>query len=165
MVMLIAMDTQDHPKLLQIGEIAKKAGTSVRTVRFYMEQGFIAAADRSPGGFYLFAPEAADTVFYVQKLKDAGLALKDIKSVYRARRNGESGDEAYPEVLAHLERQKAVIEKKIADYRKLQAELEDAIDLVGRCEGCRLQPTRENCKNCSVVTSRKKIPLPFQAIL
>ncbi|MDA3835489.1 MAG: MerR family transcriptional regulator, partial [Spirochaetales bacterium] len=93
------MIKHDSKKLLQIGYIAKKAGTSVRTVRYYMEEGFIKAADRSPGGFYLFEPGVAETVFFVQKLKDSGLALKDIKKIYQAMRNGETGDKAYPVVL------------------------------------------------------------------
>ena len=159
------MENNARKNLFQIGEIAKKAGVSVRTVRYYMEEGFIEAVDRSPGGFYLFAPEAAETVFFVQQLKDAGLALKDIKAIYEARQNGETGDAAYPRVLDHLEAQRARVAQKIADYERLKTEIEDAIDLVRECDGCRLKPNRENCQTCPVVTRRKKLPLPFQAIL
>nr|AGF93303.1 protein containing Bacterial regulatory protein, MerR domain protein [uncultured organism] len=159
------MKKQHEKTLFQIGEIAKKAGTSVRTVRYYLEEGFIEAVDRSPGGFYLFAPEAADTVFFVRKLKDAGLALKEIKAVYRARREGATGDEACAKVAGHLEQQKASVEQKIADYRQLKAELEEAIHVVCQCEGCQLEPTRQNCENCPVIASRAKLPVPVQAIL
>lgn len=159
------MEHKVRKKLFQIGEIAKKAGVSVRTVRYYMEEGFIEAAERSPGGFYLFAPEAAETVFFVQQLKDAGLALKDIKAIYEDRQNGETGDAAYPRILAHLEAQKERVAQKIADYERLKAEIEDAMELVRQCDGCRRKPNRENCENCSVVAGRKKLPLPFQAIL
>lgn len=158
------MKSTDRKKLFQIGEIAKRAGTTVRTVRYYLEEGFIEAAGRSPGGFYLFEPEVADTVFFIRKLKDAGLALKDIKKIYRARRDGETGDRAYPEVLKHLERQKSIVEQKIADYQRLETEIEEAIEVVRDCHGCRIKPTRENCEVCPVVTSRKKLPLPLKAI-
>lgn len=159
------MEQKARKKLFQIGEIAKKAGVSVRTVRYYMEEGFIEAAERSAGGFYLFAPEAAETVFFVQQLKDTGLALKDIKAIYEARQNGETGDAAYPRVLAHLEAQKERVARKIADYERLKAEIEDAMNLVRECDGCRLKPTRANCSACPVVKDRRKLPLPFQAIL
>jgi MerR family Zn(II)-responsive transcriptional regulator of zntA len=151
--------------LFQIGEIAEKAGVTARTVRYYMEEGFIEPAGRSAGGFYLFAPETAETVFFVQKLKDAGLALKDIKAIYRARQNGQTGNEAYREVLAHLKEQKVLVEKKIADYRQLRTEIEEAMALVAQCDGCQLKPTRENCESCPVVKNAKKIPLPVKAIL
>ena len=159
------MNQTDHKNLFQIGEIAQKAGTSVRTVRYYLEEGLIRAAGRSPGGFYLFTPEVAQTVFYIQKLKDAGLALKDIKKIYRARHEGETGNEAYQEVLKHLEAQKALVEQKIADYQRLESEIKEAIDLVRMCDGCRVKPSRLNCENCPVVKSASKIPWPVQAIL
>lgn len=159
------MNQTDPKKLFQIGEIAQNAGTSVRTVRYYLEEGFIRAAGRSPGGFYLFTPEVAQTVFYIQKLKDAGMALKDIKQIYRARLDGQTGNEAYQEVLKHLEAQKAIVEQKIADYQRLENEIHEAIDLVRKCEGCSVQPSRKNCEACAVVKSAEKIPWPVKAIL
>lgn len=149
---------------MQIGEIAEKAGTSVRTVRYYMEEGFIEAADRSPGGFYLFTPETAETVFYVQKLKNAGLALKDIKSIYEARRTGQTGEEASSLVIEYLEKQKVLVAQKIADYQRLNTEIEAAIEIASKCRGCSTRPTRKNCKDCKVLNGMKKFPLPLQAI-
>lgn len=158
------MISSTHTNLLQIGEIASKAGTSVRTVRYYMEEGFIAPAARSPGGFYLFSSETADTVFYIQKLKNAGLALKDIKAMYRARHSGQPGDEASARVLGHLEAQRALIDQKIADYRHLKAEIEAALEIAGRCRGCSVVPSQENCGDCRVVRRLERLPLPLRAI-
>lgn len=159
------MNTSSSQHFLQIGEIAAKSNTSVRTVRYYLEEGFIRAAARSPGGFYLFTPETADTVFYIQKLKAAGMALKDIKAIYHARQGGQSGGEASLKVLEHLEAQKAVVEQKIADYRQLKTEIDAAIKIVSQCRGCEIAPTSENCRKCPVVTRKKKLPLPVRAIL
>ncbi len=150
---------------IQIGEVAQKAGVTVRTVRYYLEEGLIEASGRSPGGFYLFTPEAADTVFFVQKLKDAGLALAEIKKIYHARREGETGDEASFQVFKHLETQQALVEQKIADYQRLKKEIEEAMGLVRQCKGCRLKPTRQNCEACPVVKSAKTLPWPVRAIL
>lgn len=158
------MKLKKHQKLLQIGEIAEIAGTSVRTVRYYMEERFIEAAERSPGGFYLFTPETADTVFYIQKLKNAGLALKDIKSIYLARRTGQSGEEASAKVLAHLEAQKAAVAQKLADYERLKSEIDAAIHIASQCRGCEVNPSRENCEVCRVVRRLDRIPLPLRAI-
>ncbi len=129
-----------------------------------MDEGFIDAIARTPGGFYLFAPETADTVFYIQKLKNAGLPLKDIKSIYQARRCGQSGDEASARVRGHLEAQKALLEQKIADYQQLKTEIETAIEIAAQCRGCDILPSRENCVNCRVVKRLEKLPLPLQAI-
>lgn len=152
-------------QLLQIGEVADRAGVTARTVRYYMERGFIQAADRSPGGFYLFTPDAAETVFYIQKLKDAGLALADIEAVYRARHQGHTGDEASSQVVQHLRQEKELLEQRIRDYEKLKAEVEEAIRLASQCFGCRFKPSREACLSCEVLAARERLPLPIKAIL
>jgi DNA-binding transcriptional MerR regulator len=153
------------PRLLQIGEVASQAGVTVRTVRYYLEEGFIQAADRSQGGFFLFEPHAVQTVYFIHKLKGLGFALKDIKRMLNHRRDGATGQQAYPKVLAELTRQRQVLEKKIKEYEQLRSEIDEAMDLVAQCKGCRLKPTRSNCQACPVVTSRDKLPLPFGAIL
>ena len=152
-------------KLLQIGEIAKRAETTIRTVRYYMDEGFINASDRSSGGFYLFEPEVAETVFYIQKLKNAGLSLNDIKDLYRARHESRTGDEGHSKVIDRLEAQKTLLEKKIADYQYLKSEIEKAMDIAALCDGCRKEPTADNCKQCDVVRSAANVPLPIRAIL
>jgi MerR family Zn(II)-responsive transcriptional regulator of zntA len=165
-VLLIrSMPTQEKTQLLQIGEVAARAGVTVRTVRYYLEKGFIQAADRSPGGFYLFTPDAVDTVFYIQKLKDAGLLLKDIEKIYQARVQGSTGDQASTQVVEYLDQEKEILEQKIRDYQKLHSEIEAAIDLAKQCHGCSLPPTRETCLACTVISGRDRLPLPIQAIL
>ena len=41
---------------LRIGQIAQASGLSVKTVRFYSDEGLIHAVGRSPGGYRLFDP-------------------------------------------------------------------------------------------------------------
>lgn len=159
------MNHNSTAKLLQIGEVAEKSGVTVRTVRYYLEKGFIQADERSPGGFYLFTQNAVDTVFYIQKLRMAGLALKDIEKIYQARAQSSTGDQASLQVVQYLVQEKEILEQKIRDFQKLKVEIEEAIDLAIQCHGCSLHPTRESCLNCKVLSGRDRLPLPIQAIL
>lgn len=159
------MSASSTTQLLQIGEVAAKAGVTVRTVRYYLEKGFIQAADRSPGGFFLFAPQAVDTVFYIHKLKEAGLPLKDIEPLYRARAQGVTGAEASSVVVDSLHQEKTLLEHKIRDYQTLLREIESAIALAAQCHTCQLRPSRETCLACPVLASQNALPLPLQAIL
>ncbi|MFP3983052.1 MAG: MerR family transcriptional regulator [Desulfurivibrionaceae bacterium] len=161
------MDQQPtaNKDLLQIGEISRRAGVTPRTVRYYMEEGFIKPSERSPGGFYLFAPETADTVYFVQQLKDLGMNLREIKTLFAARKEKNTGHEAYQVVQDHLEQEKVLLEEKIRACRQLQEDIEQAIELVSGCDGCRQKPDRRNCLNCRVVSTRNKLPMAFQAIL
>ncbi len=151
--------------LLQIGELARQAGTTIRTVRYYLEQGFIEALERSPGGFYLFDRSAVDKVGFIQRLNELGLPLKEIKALYKIRREKKRGNDAYPLVRERLLKHRALVEKKISEYSKLKKELDEAIVLVSECKGCEKKPTRENCRACEVLKKRSSIPLPFGAIM
>lgn len=151
--------------LLQVGEVARQAGATIRTVRYYLEQGFIEVSERSPGGFYLFNPSEVDKVRFIQSLKELGLPLKEIKALYKVRKENKRGHDAYPLVLERLLKHRISVEKKIEEYSKLKRELDETIVLVGECNGCQKQPTRENCLACEIVKKRSSIPLPFGAIL
>lgn len=151
--------------LLQVGELARQAGTTIRTVRYYLEQGFIEASERSPGGFYLFDSNAVDKVRFVQRLKELGLPLKEIKALYKIRKEKKRGDDAYPLVLERLVKHRTLVERKISEYSELRKELDEAIVLVSECEGCEKRPTRENCAACEVLKKRSTIPVPFGAIM
>lgn len=155
----------NHKKFLQIGEVAGQAGTTLRTVRYYLELGFIEAAERSPGGFYLFDPSEVDRVRFIQSLKELGLPLKEIKALYNIRKEKKRGHDSYPLVLERLLKHRTAVEKKLKEYSRLKQELDEAIVLVGECKGCEEKPTKENCLACEIVKKRSRIPLPFGAIL
>jgi len=151
--------------LLKIGEVAKEAGTTVRTVRYYLDEGFIVYADRSEGGFYLFEPQVVEKVVFIKKLKDLGLSLKEIKALYQIRQEKSTGDEAYKLVLDRLKKQYELTEKKMNEYLQLKNEIEDAMNLVKQCAGCQKKPNKDNCLACDVVKKWDLLPSPFGAIL
>jgi DNA-binding transcriptional MerR regulator len=66
---------------MQIGEVANLTNTTIRTVRYYLQEGLIRATDRSQGGFYLFDRRTVETVRYICHLRDLGLSLSKIKEL------------------------------------------------------------------------------------
>ncbi|MDW7711769.1 MAG: MerR family transcriptional regulator [Deferrisomatales bacterium] len=157
--------TERTAHLLQIGEVARQAGVTVRTIRYYLEEGFLEAAERSPGGFYLFEDQAVETARYVQSLNDLGFPLKEIKALLQIRRDKATGDEAHGPVLQRLAEQRKRLVQRIQESSRLLGELDEAIDLVGQCRGCRKKPNRKNCRSCEAIAKWKDLPLPYAAIL
>ena len=49
------MDGDDH---FTIGELARRTGLSVRTIRFYSDAGVVPPSGRSPAGYRLYDTEA-----------------------------------------------------------------------------------------------------------
>ena len=43
--------------LLQIGQVAERTGLSLRTIRFYEENGLVVPTARSEGGFRLYSDD------------------------------------------------------------------------------------------------------------
>lgn len=62
---------------MQIGELAARTGVSVRSLRYYEEQGLLTSS-RSPGGHRRFTDDDVKRVGYVQRLYTAGLSSRAI---------------------------------------------------------------------------------------
>ena len=66
---------------LQIGEVAKRAGVSIDTLRYYEKMKLLPKPTRSSGGFRLFAPEHIEQVRFIKQAQELGFTLKEIKGL------------------------------------------------------------------------------------
>ena len=66
---------------LQIGEVAKRAGVSIDTLRYYEKINLLPKPTRSSGGFRLFAPEHIERVRFIKQAQELGFSLDEIKGV------------------------------------------------------------------------------------
>ncbi|MEY9855842.1 DNA-binding transcriptional MerR regulator [Catenulispora sp. GAS73] len=65
---------------MRIGELAERTGVSIRSLRYYEEQGLLASI-RSAGGHRHYTDEEVDRVAYLQRLYSAGLSSQTIISL------------------------------------------------------------------------------------
>jgi DNA-binding transcriptional MerR regulator len=70
--------------VMTIGQLAKRTGLSVRTLRFYADEGVLPEAGRTEAGYRLFGPEAVARGRLVRTLRELGVGLVDIKRVLAA---------------------------------------------------------------------------------
>jgi DNA-binding transcriptional MerR regulator len=68
-------------ELLSIGELARRTGLTVKTVRFYADRGIVPPADRSPAGYRRYHPDAVARLELVRTLRELGLDLDTIRRV------------------------------------------------------------------------------------
>ncbi|MFD5698313.1 MerR family transcriptional regulator [Streptomyces lasiicapitis] len=71
---------------LSIGELARRAGVPVRTVRFYCDEGVLASV-RSAGGHRRFEASAVERLTLVRRLRALGLGLPAIVAVLAGERS------------------------------------------------------------------------------
>ncbi|MFI8895714.1 MerR family transcriptional regulator [Streptomyces paradoxus] len=70
-----------HQLLWSIGELAERAGATVKTVRFYSDQGLLPEAARSSGGHRRYGPEALERLRLIRSLRTLDLPLPEIRRV------------------------------------------------------------------------------------
>ena len=73
---------------MRIGEVAAKAGVSVRALRYYEQQDLLHST-RDPRGQRRYAPGAVERVRLIQQLYSSGLSSRTIREVLPFADSGE----------------------------------------------------------------------------
>jgi DNA-binding transcriptional MerR regulator len=71
----------DGDALYSIGELARRTGLTVKTIRFYSDRGIVPPSGRSPAGYRLYDISALARLDLVRTLRDLGLDLATIRKV------------------------------------------------------------------------------------
>lgn len=104
---------------LHIGEVAKRAGVSIDTLRYYEKVKLLPRAGRSTGGFRLFAAEHVERVRFIKHAQELGFSLDEIRDLLAT-----GGTEECRKVRDLLKRKLAEIDqrlKSMKDFRKVLA--------------------------------------------
>jgi DNA-binding transcriptional MerR regulator len=80
---MTAKIVEDTAGLVSIGQLAKAAGVSSRTIRYYEELGILPEPRRSPGGTRKYPREYRGYIDTALALKDLGFRLDEIKPLAR----------------------------------------------------------------------------------
>lgn len=110
------------------GELARRAGVSQRTIRYYEELGLVKPAPRLPGGRRLFTEDALQRLRFISRLKKVGLSLEEMHHINQVFAINQSTTIMLQEVdcilqdhLLRIEQQKKDLEqaeKEIHDFRR-----------------------------------------------
>jgi DNA-binding transcriptional MerR regulator len=75
--------SDDGAGMVSIGQLAKAAGVSSRTIRYYEELGILPQPRRSPGGTRMYPREYGGYIAAALALKDLGFRLDEVKPLAR----------------------------------------------------------------------------------
>jgi DNA-binding transcriptional MerR regulator len=75
------MKSNDDSALVSIGQLARAAGVSSRTIRYYEELGILPEPRRSPGGTRKYPKEYGGYIAAALALKDLGFRLEEVKPI------------------------------------------------------------------------------------
>lgn len=75
------MPATDRAGLLQIGQVAERTGLSLRTIRFYEENGLVVPTDRTGGGFRLYSEDDVARLEVIKRMKPLGFTLEEVQEL------------------------------------------------------------------------------------
>ena len=114
---------------LRTGEVARRAGVNVETLRFYEREGILPSPPRRESGYRSYPPETVEVVRFIKCAQKLGLSLRDVQELLGLRRR--------PRVSAA--RVRRLLEPKLSEIDRQVRELEalrgTIAGLLGRCDG------------------------------
>lgn len=135
--------------LLQVGDLARVTGKTVRAIHLYESLGLIEAAKRSKGGYRLFASDTPSRVRWITKLQSLGLSLSEIQGIAERRKSSESARRASSDLLVVYEAKLREVRERLAEYQALEEELVASVDFLKACQHeCVGEPHVSGCAQC-----------------
>ncbi|MEN3284836.1 MAG: MerR family transcriptional regulator, copper efflux regulator [Solirubrobacteraceae bacterium] len=113
---------------MRIGELARRAGVTARTVRYYEGLGLLEPARREVSGHRQYDEDALARMAKIDWLKRMGLTLDEIAEVIPLYFGEQTGVRGRKKMLALLERRLAETEERIEGLAELREELRGAIE-------------------------------------
>jgi len=115
---------------LRISGLAARTGFTPSTLRYYEQVGLLAASERSSGGYRLYDEAAVARLRFIDRAKQLGLPLEEIRELVAVRDGG---------LCAHVQdRLRAHITAKAAE---VQARIEDLTAFAGQLDTARMALT------------------------
>jgi DNA-binding transcriptional MerR regulator len=115
---------------LSSGDLARATGKTVRTVRFYEEEGILTPAEVSNGGHRRYTKDDLERLRLIFDLRELGLPLGEIRSVLDLRSGCDTAAELaarFEQVLvAHIQQ----AEQRLDRLRRVKRELTEALHAV-----------------------------------
>lgn len=121
---------------MQIGDLAKKAGVNVQTVRYYERRGLLPEPDRKPSGYRIYGKEDVLRLRFILRAKALGFTLTEIEELLGLRVDPRRTAE---DVRRHAEEKIADVEEKIRDLRDMRRALRQLV------ESCEAHGSTDEC--------------------
>ncbi len=67
--------------VMKIGEIAKRSGVGVETIRYYEREGLLQKPERRPSGYRQYDESTLDRLEYIRQSKELGFTLTEIREL------------------------------------------------------------------------------------
>jgi MerR family transcriptional regulator, copper efflux regulator len=113
--------------MFKIGEIAKQAGVTTRTLRYYEQLGLFVPSNVNIKGYRYYDDDTLAVITRIRDLQRVGLSLEEIKEVIGLYFHQKKKVEAKEKTLNYLQVHLDDIDSKITLLKSVKKELKEQI--------------------------------------
>lgn len=125
---------------LRIGEMAKISGLSVKTIRFYCDQGLLHTA-RSEGGYRIFSSESLAELVIIRALRSMDVPIGELGRILEVRRAGVCNCSVLKDSITTKMNS---IDSRIQELQAMKSELACLLSSWQDCGGAKSENTAQN---------------------
>ncbi|MBF6220049.1 MULTISPECIES: MerR family transcriptional regulator [Nocardia] len=124
---------------MRIGELAQRAGTSTRALRYYEEHGLV-RPHRTANGYRSYDDAEVLIVANIREMLGAGFDLDEIRPFVACLRAGNGSGDVCPDSVSTLRRKLAEVDSYLERLEQVRRQLNDR--LAAACEFDRIEEQR-----------------------
>ena len=124
------------PPSLRIGEVARRTGLPVKTIRYYCDEGLLQPKVRSAGGYRLFDEQNLAELMIIRTLRAMDVSIPELSRILEVRRSGVCNCALLKGSIAD---KMTSIDQRIAELAAMKDELARLLGSWQDCGGSKLQ--------------------------
>ncbi len=115
-------------KAMKIGEVARRSGVGIETIRYYEKERLLREPERRPSGYRQYDGSTIERLDYIRRAKELGFTLAEIRDLLELSfaRQG-----CHADICQRAEGKIADIAQKIRNLREMKRSLSK---IVRRCQ-------------------------------
>jgi MerR family gold-responsive transcriptional activator of gol and ges genes len=133
---------------LSIGQLARAAGVTDKTIRFYEQIGVLPAARRGASGYRQYSRSDVDRLVFIRRGRTLGLSLSDLKAL-TAELEANNCKSVRPRLQIIVTRQLRAVKQQIAEFQALEQQLTEILQRLQRG----VPPSTDRCGCLDAVAS------------
>ena len=123
--------------MFSIGQLSKRSGVKVPTIRYYEQMGLIDAPERSAGNQRRYTVDGLNRLSFIRHSRDLGFSIEDVRGLLNLSEHPEKPcQDAHSIAVQHLED----VQNRIAKLRRLERELKR----ISKCDA-------DSVSDCAVI--------------
>ncbi len=145
-------------EVMQVGDLARETGKTVRAIHLYDELGLLQPLGRSKGRYRLYGPDALLRIRWIGKLQDMGFSLTDIQTVVRDWEASGSAPRAMTKMREVYKNKLEETRKHLRRLAQLERELQASLHYLDTCEVCEPDRLLTACNACDHHDCEHSVP-------